>query len=89
MVLNPEKTECSVITVRQKHQRGPLILHLNLDNHTIKQVNKHRLLGVTINNQLCWHDHIDNMCKKISRNLYTLSKIKDITSEFARKIFFL
>ena len=88
MVLNLEKTKSAVIATRQKHQKKPLILDLKLNKISIQQVNKHRLLGVTISNQLSWQAHIDETCKKISRNLYTLSKLRYLTCQNTRKIFY-
>ena len=88
MVLNPQKTECMVVAVRQKQQIKPLTLNLAIENHTIKQVAEHRLLGVTIDEQLKWKAHIKNVCKNVSRNVYLLSKLKGFVDIDARKMFF-
>ena len=88
MVLNPSKTECMIITTRQKHQLEPLSLSLSLNGTAIKQVAKHRLLGVTVDNQLQWKFHIEHICKIISKNLFMLSKLRYITDTETRKVFF-
>ena len=88
MVLNPSKTTCMVIATRQKQQLAPLSLALSLADRPIEQVSEHRLLGVTVDNQLQWKSHITNVCKKISRNLFMLSKLRLITDTETRKIFY-
>ena len=88
MILNPSKTECMVICTRQKRQLGPLSLNLSMGGSAIKQVSDHRLLGVIIDHNLTWQDHINYICKIISRNMYMLSKLKYLTDMNARQMFY-
>ena len=88
MVLNPSKTESMVIATRQKHQLAPLNLNLSIQNDPVLQVEEHRLLGVTIDNQLKWQAHINKVCKTVSRNLYLLSRIKQFVDSDARMLFY-
>ena len=88
MVLHPQKTKSMTITTRQKRQRNDLRLSLYLDKTPIEQVSEHRVLGVTIDNEFRWHKHIDNVCKKVSRNLFLLFKLKHYVDSNARKLFF-
>ena len=88
MVLNPSKTECMTITTRQKHQLGPLSLRLSLNDTTIKQVDQHRLLGLTVDSTLQWKPHVNSICKSVSRNLFMLAKLRYLTNADTRKIFF-
>ena len=88
MVLHPQKTKSMTITTRQKRQRNDLRLSLYLDKTPIEQVSEHRVLGVTIDNEFRWHKHIDNVCKKVSRNLFLLFKLKHYVDSDARKLFF-
>ena len=76
MIIHPVKTKSMVIATRQKHQIEPLLLKLNLDGNPIEQVIEHRLLGVTIDNQLRWQTHITNVCKNVSKNLFMLARLK-------------
>ena len=41
-----------VLASRQKHQRKPLILKLTLDASLIEEVREHRVLGVTLNEEI-------------------------------------
>ena len=73
MAVNPTKTKCMLMATRQKHQKKQLPLNLKFETTPIEQVSKHRLLGVTVDEQLKWQAHI-NMCKTVSRNIFLLSK---------------
>ena len=88
MVLNPSKTKCMIIATRQKHQLAPLSLNLSIQNEPVNQVAEHRLLGVTIDNQLKWQAHINKVCKTVSRNVYLLSKLKQFVDSDARMLFY-
>ena len=88
MALNPSKSKCMIITVRQKHQLRPLCLHLQLNGQIIDQVKEHRLLGVVIDDQLNWISHIHFVQKKISNNIFLLSRLKHYVSSSALKTFF-
>ena len=36
-----------------------------------------KVLGIIIDNNLTWSQHVDKVCKKITINLWLLSRIKD------------
>ena len=42
-------------------------LNLKFETIPIEQVLKHRLLGVTVDKQLKWQTHINNICRAVSR----------------------
>ena len=88
MVLHPHKSKCMVITTRQKHQLCPLRLNLSINSAALEQVKVHRLLGVLIDEKLTWHPHIDFVLKKVSRNLFLLTKLYNVISPDAMKMFF-
>ena len=67
MCLHPEKNKCIVIATRQKHQRSPLRLKLDIDSKTVAQVKEHRVLGITIDDEFKWQSHISNICKTVSK----------------------
>ena len=50
---NPSrKTKSMVLASRQKHQRKPLMLKPTLSAKLIEQVREHRVLGVTLDEEL-------------------------------------
>jgi len=87
MVIHPTKTKSMVVTTRQKHQREPLTLKLYLDKDPIEQVKEHRILGVQIDQELKWESQIAKTRKKISKNLFLLSKLKHYATFDTLKMF--
>jgi hypothetical protein len=88
MVIHPKKTKSMVITSRQKHQRSPLLLNLSIGSEPVEQVNTHRVLGVTIDEEFKWQTHIVNICKTVARNVHLLGKLKLYVEQDARLMFF-
>ena len=89
MALHPGKTKCMVITTRQKRQnlQTPMIPP-KIQNKAIEEVSSHKVLGVTIDNNLSWMNHINNLCKSLSRKVFQLSKVKHFLNFHARVLFF-
>ena len=89
MSLNPQKTKYMLITNRQKRQNltssSP---SLYLNGNMVEEVCSHKVLGVMIDNNLSWSDHITMLCKIISKKIYQLSKIKHFLNLHTRRIFF-
>jgi len=88
MALNPTKTKCMLMATRQKHQKQQLPLNLNFETTSIEQVSKHRLLGVTVDEQLMWQMHNNNIFRTVSRNIFLLSKLSQIVSHKTILAFF-
>ena len=51
---------------RQKYQLSPLQLTLTLEKTDFEQVHEHRVLGITIDAQMQWQSHLNNVCKIVS-----------------------
>ena len=81
MSLNSYKTKYMTITTRQKRQNISSRMPLYIGNEKIVEVATHNVLGVTIDNNLSWTNHV-------SQKLYQLSKIKHFLNAHARKLFF-
>ena len=78
-----------LITTRQKRQNIKSILTgLKMDDKTIEEVNSHRLLGLNIDNNLSWSNHIFTLAKKISKKVFQLNRIKHFLDQHTRKLFF-
>ena len=88
MALNPTKTKCMLMATRQKHQKKQLPLNLKFETTPVEQVSKHRLLGVTVDEELKWQTHINNICRTVSRNIFLLSKLSQIVSQKSKLVFF-
>ena len=88
MPLHPEKTKCVVITARQKHQRSSLCLKLEVNSETVTQVKEHRVLGLTIDDELKWQSYVGNVCKTVSKNVFLISQLKRYVNSQTLRIFF-
>ena len=64
------------------------ILHLTYNNDVLNSVENEKVLGVRIDNNLTWSIHINFNAKKISSNLWLLSKLKDYLSTEHRVQFY-
>ena len=81
MLLNTDKTKAVLITTSQKRPHlHNNILHLIYKNDALNAVENETVLGVRIYNNLTWSVHINFIAKKISSNLWLLSKLKDNSS---------
>ena len=88
MVIHPNKTKAMVITTRQKHQLVNPKLTLSIGNTIIEQVKDHKMLGIYLDSEFNWHTQINNLTKKISRNVFLLSKLRKFVDTEHLKLFF-
>ena len=51
-------------------------LHLTINHQELKRVNAFNFLGLNINDKLDWSAHINNLCKKIGRNVGILRRLR-------------
>ena len=56
-------------------------VHIILDKTKLKRVDKTKFLGVIIDENLSWKNHIDGITKTISRNIGMINKLKFIIPE--------
>lgn len=83
MLVNTAKTKVMLITTHQKrlHLHNDII-HLSYNNNVLNTTESDKILGVHIDNNLTWSVHVDFISKKISKNLWLLSRLKDyLTTE--------
>ena len=76
------------ITTRQKRQNISSRMPLYIGNEKIVEVATHKVLGVTIDNNLSWTNHVNELTKRDSQKLHQLAKIKHFLNAHARKLFF-
>jgi hypothetical protein len=86
----PKKNKFMPITTRPKRQNLRLKLPpIHINNQTIDEVNDHKVLGVTVDNNLSWSEHVSVPSKNISRKVYQLSKFKHYFDLHSRNLFYL
>ena len=89
MALNPQKTKFMLVTTRQKRQNlTDSLPPLYVKDKKIEEVESHKVLGLTIDNNLSWSNHIMLLCKNIAKKVYQLSRIKHFLDIQARRQFF-
>ena len=54
-------------------------LNIHIENYKLKQVEKQKLLGVFIDENLSWTAHIDKLCSTISSKIFSSKAIVVIT----------
>ena len=88
MLIHPQKTKSMLVSTRQKLQNTTDSLSLQLNSTPVEQVHEHRVLGIIIDDQFKWEAHTDNVCKKLSQNIFLLSKLKHFVNTDVLKLFF-
>jgi hypothetical protein len=81
LTLNKEKTEYMIIGSRLKLNNLSRNPNIVIGNHSVERVQDKKVLGVKIDKELKWKDHIDAQCKKISKNVALLRRAKNFTTE--------
>ena len=56
--------------------KPPTVPHIKIDGKDIERVESCTLLGITLNDQLSWHDHVDKLYKKATQRLHFLVQLK-------------
>ena len=60
----------------RKHRGKPMDAKITIDGHEIDQVVKTKFLGVVIDNNLNWKEHVSLISGKISRSIGMIIKAK-------------
>ena len=75
LTLNLSKTKYVIFQPRQKVNYN-LYLPLVLADQILQKSQSVKYLGVYIDSNLAWNDHIDCICSKISKNLNIMTRLK-------------
>ena len=75
--LNAPKTNFIICSPKNTHTN---ISSLNLANHTIQKVSCTKFLGIYIDDELQWGEHINHVLKRVSSGSYTLHAVKRFLS---------
>ena len=76
MFINKAKTKSMLLCTRQKRMNLDSTLKIKIDDDYLENSKSEKVLGVTIDESLCWTEQVDKTCKKIIFNLHTLKEIK-------------
>ena len=74
--LNVAKTELMIIGTRQRLNTQCEEINISIDDRTIKRVDHIKSLGPTIDAQLSWSKHVDEISKKVSSAIGALKRVR-------------
>jgi phage antirepressor YoqD-like protein len=80
LTLNSEKTKYMIIGSKQRLANIINDPQIELEEATIKRVNKSKTLSVVIDDHLTWNTQIDNITKNVSKGIGMLRRIKEYVS---------
>lgn len=87
MKIHCDKTTCMIVGTRRKTSETPE-LSIFIDHNKIKQVDKQKLLGVFIDENLLWTAHIDYLCASISSKVSLLRQLSTYIPLEVQKLFY-
>ena len=73
---NVAKTELMIIGSRQRLNTQCEEINISIDDRTIKRVDHIKSLGLTIDAQLSWSKHVDEISKKVSSAIGALKRVR-------------
>ena len=88
MIINSEKTKATLVTTQQRHTRVDDNLNLSLNNVQLLTVSNEKVLGVQIDYNLLLGEHVRKVMKKMSTNIWLLSKVKNYLSKEHRVMYY-
>ena len=89
MLLNSSKTKIMLVTTNQKRQRlDKEILDLKFNEESLSMISNDKILGVFVDQNLTWSDHIRHLSKKITSSIWLLWKVKKFLSQEHRILFY-
>lgn len=89
MVANTDKTKSMLITTQQRQARLPRSdLNVVFNDVTLENVEKEKLLGVTVDKHLTWRHHVDRTAGKVSKSIALLRRIKKYLSRDVRLTYY-
>ena len=89
MVLNTAKTKVMLITTRQKRVHiTKEDMTLTYNHEIVNDISEDKILGVQVDDHLLFSYHIDKTAKKMTSNIWLLSRIKDFLNTEHRVQFY-
>ena len=81
--LNIAKTELLIIGSRQRLSAERDDVEITVYDQIIKRVDHTKSLGLTIDAQLSWGKHVEEICKKVSSAIGALKRVRPLKSKEA------
>lgn len=77
LLLNASKTNYIIFDLKKKYdkQLDDIKFTLEVENQILEMKQSVKFLGLIIDNQLSWTQHVDSICRKLSSGLFALRKM--------------
>ena len=82
--LNIQKTVAMLFLPRKSTNKSTN-LTLEIDTEPLPVVSQTKFLGITIDNQLSWNEHVNNIIRKISTNKILIGKSRNLMTSTAKR----
>ena len=89
LTVNCEKTVAMVIYPRSSKTSVATSINITCGRTTIPLVDSTRMLGVIIDSNLSWKEHVDHVCLKVNRKIGALRRSFRQLCPVARRLFYL
>lgn len=87
MKINYDKSSCMTVGTRHRtNEASELTIYIG--DNKIKQVDKQKLLGIFIDENLLWTAHIDYLCANISSKVSLLRQLSTYVPKEVQKLFY-
>jgi len=74
--------------LRNKLTEDEKMLNIKLKNSTLEQVSTYQLLGITIDHELTFDDHVDSLCGKLAQRIEILRSIRSLLPQNERVLLY-
>ena len=74
--------------LRNKLKEDEKMLNIKLKNSTLEQVSTYKLLGITIDHELTFDDHVDSLCGKLAQRIEILRSIRSLLPQNERVLLY-
>ena len=89
MALNAQENKCMYVSTCQKRQKlSASFQPLFIWKQIIEEVHSHKVLGVIIDRDLSWSNHISFLGKRLAVRISQLAKVKHFLDLYSRSVFF-
>ena len=85
--MNVGKTKLMILGSKQRlRSLNNDTIYIEYDGNPIERCSSIKCLGVIIDENLLWHDHVDSVCKKVFAGLAVLRRIKPFIDDYTLKL---
>ena len=89
MAVNSLKTKVMLITTKRKQQNTCDNIDVKLSGENLEVVDEAKLLGIQVDNNLSWKPQVTHVCRKVTKHIALLQRIKQYLNADLRRTFFM